>query len=177
MNLPSPRLKKVTQKIILVIASVFFLAIFFFGYMIFIWESPVKQSCNRLSDVANDEEKIRYLKERTQKIINNNEILKGVGYLGYVEDRHEDIFSKLDMDWSYIGIDSRSAVFYMYRSRDDRDEYLSSSNIRSVGFGDGRNTIIIKINGGDSLENSGIKVIDGDQVIQVNREVFVLCSR
>ncbi|WKD51031.1 hypothetical protein [Microbulbifer spongiae] len=83
-------------------------------------------------------------------------------------------FSKLELDLDFLGIDPKYAWIQLNRLVKDRDNYLDSKTIKSVSFGEGRNSIIIKI--GKSSEY-GIDDIDSikEKLLQINSKISVLC--
>ncbi|MDP5211241.1 hypothetical protein [Microbulbifer sp. 2205BS26-8] len=139
------------------------------------FSSTKKEYCNNLKAIAIDNNKIEYLETWANKKISNKKFLSSMGWSGRSSaQENSEKFSKLELDLDFLGIDPKYAWIQLNRLVKDRDNYLDSKTIKSVSFGEGRNSIIIKI--GKSSEY-GIDDIDSikEKLLQINSKISVLC--
>lgn len=108
--------------------------------------SIAQESCRNLKLIANDSDKIIHLEHWIENKISDKQFLKSMGWLGVIRgvDSPDEI-NNLGLDWNYIGIDSSSAMVRLNRNYEDHDNFMDSSTIKSVSFGEGRDSLSIKI--------------------------------
>ena len=108
--------------------------------------------CAAVESVAKDAKKIAYLKRWVSENIADKDFLKLMGWLGTVRSiDNPEMMNRLNIDWDYLGIESRRSSVTLNREYADRDQFLDPQNIKSISFGEGRSFIIIRTNESEHL--------------------------
>lgn len=136
-------------KFIFVIGSAFLvllISLFFYsGYRVAVQQ---KEMCEEIKAVAADTEKVNYLSSWMSTKLNDRSFLKLMGWNGVIRlSDSPELLSKLNLDWTYLGLDSRFGYVEFNRHYKERDNYLDFKTVKSVTFGQGRFSVIIKSDG------------------------------
>lgn len=106
--------------------------------------------CGRLVETAGDAEKMAYLGEWAEAATRRNAVMEYLGPQGQRSAADDPgLLSRIDPDWTYLGIDPQQAVFGVIRLPGDRQDYLNPETIRSIAIGTDENLLVLKINGSD----------------------------
>lgn len=137
--------------------------------------NPGSSSCSVVESIAKDESRIGYIKGWIEQSISNQELLELMGWLGRVRSLdNPEKMSQLKIDWSFLGLNPRLSFVALNRDYDDRESYTNPNNIKSISFGEGRNSVIIKIG---SSEGLGLNEHALERIKQIGPDVYVFCEK
>jgi len=158
--------------------SWFLLPVIIVGFVIFgcSIDSDGGKRCGKLVDLAKDDKKIRYIESWIIENINNTNLLKELGYGGVIySEGNPDFSNLLGLDWGFIGIDEEFASISFNRETNERNDFLISTNIKSVSIGDGRSSLIVKVNDSKQLGIPGMEKYT-ESLIEISDQISVFCS-
>lgn len=134
------------------------------------------QHCRNLKAIARDEQRIGYLYQWIEQNIKIEERYESLGYLSdihHFDDRES--LRRLGIDWEFLGIDFKHASFSVHRVAEEPRDLKRADSIKAVGFGEGRDEIVLKIQPGFKLEQRFVGIPKSDLEI-VDDSVVVYCS-
>lgn len=160
-----------------VIASVLFLSI---CAVIFVFTGTLNSqgdsTCERIKGVAEDDEKISYMKNWANTKLSEEKVLNKLGWNGVVRLLDDPgVANLLAIDWHYLEINKNYSFVQVYRLYKDRDNFLNPKNIKSIAFGEGRTMILVKLNNSEDFYLDWPKG-EKDKLININKEVAVYCG-
>ena len=137
-----------------------------------------QRACQTILDIAEDEEEIAYLYQWIDETLKDETILEYLGFDGRAEHHpgyNNKKFRSLGVDWGLLGIDVTYANVTVTRTPDDWNDFTNPDNIQAVQFGEGRNSITLKLD--PAFE---IKSVGGEEwrhkVRIINDRVSVYCD-
>lgn len=132
--------------------------------------------CENIIALAKNEEKISYLYSWINAYLQDEKKLSELGYSGNIyADDSPLFFDSLNIDWDFIGISHKLAFISVNRKNDDRNDYLNFENIKSFSVGEGRNSLILRLNKSDDLGFPDNKIFN-EKLILINKNVSVYCD-
>lgn len=160
------------------IVGVVALVVFIFGFTMYLIYDDKRSACQRVLDIASDEKEIAYLYQWIDQNLKDEAILEYLGYAGsaeYLTGYDNKDFLSLAVDWDFLDIDLDYASLTLIRAPDDWDDFMNPDNIQAVQFGEGRNSVILKLDPAFETESLG----GGEwrrEVRVINDRVSVYCD-
>ncbi len=138
------------RKVILLIVATCVIALIIFGALSFFIVNHIQSSqCNRLVAIINDKEKMKYIQDWVETNTKDEKIMSLFNRSGFLSARDDsENFTKLAIDWAFLGINSKHASVYIEKKQNRNNEKLSLENIEYIKFIDGRDTGLVVVLGG-----------------------------
>ena len=157
----------------ILIAIALYSTVYFNGYRLIYFNHT---KCDNLYELAQNNEKLNYMRNWIGKNLQGAELLGEFGYSGNISSLdNPTYFQKLKIDWEYLGLKQENASVHIYRESKDQDDLLNPKNILSVSFGQGRDSIILKINDSDNFGFPDNKVFH-NKLKYIDNKVAVRCD-
>ena len=127
--------------------------------------------------MAGDEESVAYLYDWVNQNLEDKDLLKTMGYSGRIDSSRvgERSFRSLGINWSKLGINAHYASVSVIRYEVDRDDFMNPDNIKAIRFGEGRNSLILKLDPTFRTESLGGGT-NRSEVQVVNDKASVYCD-
>ena len=128
--------------------------------------------CRDVTVIARDVDRVNYLKNWITESLSNPKFLEieRKNRLSRHADPTREEFAQINFDLDYLGMDLSGAGIDLHR--DLNADYLDPTNIKSVSFSQGRDSIVIRVNGSKAL---GVCIGEGRKRIDITDDVTVLC--
>jgi hypothetical protein len=134
-------------------------------------------ACNRMHEIANDPEKVAYIERWVNEKISDHLFLEKLGAKRKIFlDSHDSVlFSEIDLDFDYLGLNNQAAYVAFNRTYEDRSKFMNKSTIQSFSIGTGRYGLILNLNDLDrlGLEWSSDRL---EHLIRIDEKLFVVCG-
>jgi hypothetical protein len=158
----------------MVVAAMAAVAIVFFLAILGMRASD-EAACNRVKTIAQDAEKMKYVREWVAKRTANKEFMALVVKYRWFEQFSPYTPQYIDIDWRYLGFDPRSA-WVGFNVDDARQRGGDPVRILSVSLNQGRTGVILKLKPTDDVVGDLGPPGDPSTVTPIGDDVFIYCD-
>lgn len=164
------------KQIFIALISVFFMVCIAVIFLATKLNNQNNAACQRMTNLAMNSEKVAHILEWSSKNLNDLDFAKRVGEstrIDYFSDK--DLIDSINLDWTALGLDKKSVYLSFNRKLKDRKEPKNFVNTKSIGIGEGRYGLIIKLTDEEDFGfNWSKKMIN--RLIKINSRVYVECN-
>lgn len=155
-------------------AALAFVILFFLTLILLGSQPQPGGRCADIIEIAKDRDKIAYLKKWMSERLQDPDfmMLMNRRYAVRLDDDPTQL-SILGVDWNYLGLNSHYGSVGLNPSAVARNR--DGSTVKSVSVGEGRHSIIIKVQGSDEfgLDSWSQEILDS--MVRVDDDVSVIC--
>jgi len=163
---------KISRLVLLASGVVTALAVTFFLF-VFEWGELHDDTCAGVTRIAGDAQKMKYVKSWIASRTADQEFINEIRASRFFQ-RGDPRLQQMDLDWAYLGL-TPEFVSLAFNVKSASDPEFEATKIESVSIGQGRSTIIIRLN---ESEDFGLlwPAEELSKIKPVADDVFVYCG-